>query len=337
MERIVQSLKSEYKRIIIVILLGFLITTTILTLYYTRKPDKISYEKTLYNYTYTVKYECIAVLKPNLLYNKTLVKVGEAPLYIPLLTLLNTTLKYGVERADLLSTTVNTTIYLENPGEWAKLLEELPLEKHNGSKISSTDIMLNVSRVKELIEAISSEIGVKASEYNVRISPNIKLRVRVDNRVIEETLTPELKLVLDYTSNQLRVEGLEYRVPRVKKVVYSEWIEEEILGVKTRIIDIKKALYLLLPILSIALSSLYLKWSMPGIKPSFYEVITRKYKSIIVEVAKMPQYKREVKVNKFEDLVKISLNVGKPILAYRDSVSSRFFILSDNIAYVFEE
>jgi len=322
----------------LLVLFALLSVASIVTIYFTHQlPTEEAITTTLCAYEHRGRYDYIAKLKPNNLYNQTTLKLGEGTLYTRVIEHINITFSYTF----LSSRTTNTTIEylvnreLESPGKWVKNLEATASNTTNFTGNTggfTTTLHINIAEVKGLVSVIDEDTGTSSSTFNLNVKPQIHTVSETDAGTINEPLNPTLTITFQSGTSQgdiIIIENLDHtKTGGITKTetIYQQWVTNQ-----------RYASYaILLP----ALTGLaYITWAFIRTKPTKpekpLEKIIASYEEIIAE-AKEPSYegrKATVTMKTLEDLVKVAYSLDKPILHSKKESIHTFYVVDGSTKY----
>ena len=280
-------------------------------------------------------YDFDAYLIDNTLYgDNTVLKPGEATIFKKLIDHVNASFKYRFQ-ADQ-PTTVQGTYILEAQiltELWSKNCTIIPETSFNGDDTTSfgIDFQLDITKYEYIINQIEHETGVTAKNPTLIFKCNILTSVVTSLEENIETFTPSIEIPLSS-------EIIEFKGDLQKK---QESVVELIETITTQI-DISQqrsywttALIILLILLIAFLSFTTIKVKNPTVTEKVLRKIKKKYGEWIIYAEKMsaPNESNIISVKSFEDLFKISEEIGKPMF-YNKAVSNMKLL---HMFYVFDE
>ncbi|MCS7131668.1 MAG: DUF5305 domain-containing protein, partial [Hadesarchaea archaeon] len=309
------------------------------------KPVREENVVTLARYAHEWRYDYVAKLKPNELYeNRLTLRPGEGVLYIKILEGLDVTFRYTFtcDRPASISTSYSVGITFEAPEKWVRTLaaaSENSVEAEGRVAEFSVRLPLDLARLDNLRRRIEEETGTTSSSYDLRIRPTIHTVARTDVGAVDEVLTPELVLSFKYRSPEgdyIAVSGLENRsfgaIYRVENVYRPE------------VAGRRRASYAMMAVSLIGLALVgvgFARTRPPRLEKPVEEMV-KPFKEAVIEAAGEPeQVGATVAVKSLEDLAAIAEGLGKPILHFRaparagEAVHS-FFVLDGTVKYEFK-
>ncbi len=299
----------------------------------------------LAGYYHDISYDYLVFLKPNNIYNVSVLRPKENFVYRRITDFIDFNMSYtfvlSVRGNGFIKYIVNMT--LESSAGWEKGL----------GNITSGEMLFNGTECKlfksfriypnafwDLIGAIEKETGTVSSEYRIKIEPNIYVHVNTAVGVIDEEYSPVMMIRIkesDKRGDIITVEGKQdSRYGEIKRI---DIITRDYLVFQ------RYFSYFLVGILGcgFAYSSLMFTRTKPEVKPM--EVSLNPLKDILANIDGEPINKEGytiVKVAALEDLVKISDNLFKPILMARREEVPRgekvftLYVIDGAIRYEYE-
>lgn len=297
---------------------------------------------TLARYAHGWRYDYVAKLKPNELYeNRQTLRPGEGILYIKILEDLDVSFRYTFtcDRPASISTSYSMAMTFEAPEKWVKALaatSENSVEVEGRVAEFSVQLPIDLARLDNLRRRIEEETGTTSSSYDLRIRPTIRTVAKTDVGTVDEVLAPELVLSFRYRSPEgdyIAVSGLENRslgaIYRVENVFHPE------VASRRRVSYAMMAVALV----GLALTGVGLARTKPPKLEKPVEEMIKPFKEAVIEAAGEPsQVGATVAVRSLEDLAAIAEGLGKPILHFRaparaGEAAHSFFVLDGQVKY----
>ncbi|MEM3437512.1 MAG: DUF5305 family protein [Nitrososphaerales archaeon] len=277
----------------------------------------------IYNYT--------AQLKPNIIYNKTILKPNEGILYTNIVNYVNVTFTYTFTcTPEPINQTIlhQILIQLESPGKWTRNLTMMEAwELFQLTNDLNFTFQINPEKIAEIIMQIENETGLSLPNYRINISPTIYVMANLTTSIIEDTFNPKLTVAFvqdPSIGKYIAIWPLKTSVEKITgtKQILQPWIAN--MRIASTIFAIASASGLTI------LTGLYIK-TKPKVKT--ISKIMAPYKDIIAETTqKPPETNTVVEVKSLEDLAKIADKMNKPILYLRDE-DHNFYVIDDKITY----
>ncbi len=320
---------------VVLTLLILLVAVTGIAVYLSQVPSTRAVSTTIYSYKHVADYRYAAYLKPNLLYNTTVLPPGE-PMYLSLIESLRVVLDYKVMGAEIRSGKAVLTVRLVDPGRWDKTIYSETLLFDDGFKWSYD---VNLTETNELANLIRREIGVTTSSYDIVFSATIRSSVDANGYLRTDTVTPSLVLTVDRGASMIKAresgEVLPLEESRTSySLVYLEPFPLKMFGWSVEASDLKLYVYTAVPILT-ALT--IVAWGMlwpRALEKSEAEILKEKYGDMMIDLVAAPKVSGAVvDVGSMEDLARISTSLGKPILHYNVNGRHHYVVLDGGSAY----
>lgn len=326
---------AKTKLMVLTILSALFCAASIYGIYYTHQlPTEEVKTTTLCSYEHTGKYDYKAVLKPNILYNKTTLRPGEGIIYIRILEHVDITFTYTFSSSLPADITIEYKIneYLESSG-WRKSVTTTPTNKLDLTQKTtarfSTTQTIKITDLEKIKSRIESEIGTSASSYTLIIQPEIRTTAKTAVGIISEIFTPTVTMRVQYRTAQgdvVSLEDLTHTSPGAitqTKKTYQRWV-----------INRRYTTYAFSIITFSALAITI--WMYTRAKPEKpLEETIKPYEEIIAE-AKEPIYegrKATITMNSLEDLAKVAESLAKPVLHTQKDQTHTFYVLDGLTTY----
>ncbi len=308
----------------VLVLTALLLGGVVLSLVYIYKTHTLPIERqvitTLAAYEHRAVYRYLAHLKPNYLYNRTILVPGEGLLYLRITKYLTINMSYLflISRSSDIHLNCSVTMILESPAGWSKVLEERQVEPINvrGNEASvRLNFVIRPGAYWNIIEVIEQETGTSSSEYWIKIVPRIHVVADTGVGIVNETFIPTLSIGLRLRTDKgdiIVLEGLSNaRKGSLTKtvIVMQKGLLKQRYFAYASTVSLASGL--------IASLVLYFK-SRPKVTPLARTL--RSLKGILAKISEEPIHMYNytlVKVSSVEDLIKISDNLAKPILMSR--------------------
>ena len=299
----------------------------------------------LAGYYHDISYDYLIFLKPNNVYNVSVLRPKENFVYRRITDFIDFNMSYtfvlSVKGEGSIRYIVNMT--LESSAGWEKGLGnitsgEVPFNGTECRLFESFRVYPNA--FWDLIEAIEKETGTISSEYRIKIEPKIYVHVNTAVGVIDEEYSPIMMIKIkesDKRGDIITIEG--DKDSRYGEINRTDVITRDYLMFQ------RYFSYFLVGILGcgVAYSSFAFVKTKPEVKPM--EVSLNPLKDVLANIDGEPINKEGytiVKVTALEDLVKISDNLLKPILMAKREEAPRgekvftLYVIDGAIRYEYE-
>lgn len=295
---------------------------------------------TVASYAFQGNYDYVATLRPNTVYDTTILRNGDGPLFVSITKSLNITFT-GTLLLSQPGTVSLTSSYLVtlSGGPWNKTIghdTNATQFTDTQSAVVSRNFDLNVSQIMDMINEIQTELRFQSSTHLVQVTPVVTGSAVVAGRTMPLRFVAPLNFTL--VNGVMTPSGMSYfqRGNGTSEVIVTD-------GTVTT--------YRELSYLALATSVLLLAGSVYYVakiekKPSNPEAVEfeakiRPYAEFIASVKDLPHGGREVTLDSWEDLVKVADTLGKPILElYGQQVGVAtyrlFYVLDGDTSYVYE-
>lgn len=272
---------------------------------------------TLCSYGHMGRYDYVARLKPNILYeNQSTLHPGEGTFYIRMIEKIDIYFSYlfSCDRpADIETELYSVRVNLEAPDRWVKQVENVYENSEGGSGELSAEFSIEVTWLEELASTIEEETGTSSSTYEIKIKPKIRTVAETDVGEVDEIFTQNLVVSFNYGGgggNRITVSSLENSSSGSIKQTDTVYHNE--------VSDQRRASYVMFAVAFIGL--IYMTFVVMKARPRkpekpLKEVIAP-FEEMIIEVAEEPSYKRlraTIAMKSLEDLANLASGLGKPI------------------------
>ncbi|RLE89018.1 MAG: hypothetical protein DRN04_16750 [Thermoprotei archaeon] len=325
------SLKGTNRRktLVLTILLTILTISIVGTVVSSKIPVEVKSKKKLYTLRHNFQYTYLIGLKPNILYNKTVIGPDEVP-YLPISKNVNVTLNYWVDTSIKnikVEGYIKGVMIIREENGWSKEFKIITPTTFNSTRYNMS-FFIDLEEVYKLINKISKETGSRSLMYTVEIKPAVSTVTRFSQKELKEVYYPTFRIKIDHQSNALKFEGEKYAFTRDKEVEITKPNIVKIFYWPIPVVVAKVFSYTALILSSLGLVSLAVTMFRSR-EISEVERILSKYEDVLVKTSNPSKHLNEaVELNSFEDLVKIAINMGKPIFY----TAKR---LSENVEHVF--
>lgn len=307
---------------------------------------------TLYTYSHYGKYDYIATLKPNDLYNKTILRPEEGILYIKITESINVTFTYTFNCSLPSNITLQySTKEVLNSSKWPeKTMATSPLTVSTQDQTNATSFttnhFINVTGLDMLKDSIDKETGTYTSEYSVSIQPKIEITANTTVGTISETFTPNMTISFRYGTQQgdyIAIDGLNQTkqggIQHTETISHPEVMNQRYMSYTFSIASISA-------LIGTAWAYVKTKPEKPAKPQKPIEETIAPYEEIIFEIEEEPRKTAEtttVKTKSLEDLISIADGLAKPILYLKKIPSRReektahiFYVLDGPVRYEYE-
>ncbi|MEM2363804.1 MAG: DUF5305 family protein [Candidatus Nezhaarchaeales archaeon] len=298
---------------------------------------------TIASYVHRAMYDYVAELKPNIIYNKTILRPGEGILYATLTNKINISFIYMFSSnppPEAINVVMRgLTAKIESPDKWTKVLQKEELiELLNFRGSVNFTLEVDCLLLKQIVNAIDKELGVYSSSYNLFIAPEVLVNARIAGRSVSEVYTPQLTVTFKISADRggyISLEGLEQTQSReIKDVIEVFHPEVESQRVLSYIATILATVGLATSMLIHYRVKWHEKKKLVDVKLSR---MIREHRDVIVEaLTSLPEVHATIEVRSLEDLVKIAEVLAKPILKAMEDEKQVFYVVDGNIKYQYK-
>ena len=321
------------KKLLLTALLLILIVSAMGTIILSKIPVEVKREKTIYTLRHNFQYKYLVGLRPNTLYNKTVIGPNEVA-YLPMSKSVNVTLTYKIAssiKEVKVSGNIKGVIVVEEEKGWVKEIEPI-IPKNFNSTSFSIMFFIDIEKVSSLVNKIGKETGSRSFLYTLKIKPEVNILTELPYGKFEETYYPEFRIKIDHQNNVLKFEGEKYTFVKDEKseTTRPNFIKAIYWYIPVAVVKVLS--YTALVVSSLGLMSLTVT-AFKSKKTSEIERILLKYDDVLVNAVKpLKQLDEAIELNNFEDLVRIAANMSKPVfhtVKQRSEVVEHIFWVTD--------
>jgi hypothetical protein len=300
-----------------------------------QKPTTTQIRVTTIEYNQALDYDYIAYLNESLIYEgKNMLLSGEGTIFKYITNSLNGTFIYTLSTSKKSDTTVSYTITATiETNFWNKTYTIKPESIVNFSGTTSAlieEFPIDYIFYENITSQIEEETGVTISDPTLVIKTDILLTINSDGQRIVRTFTPTLRVALKKPTIDIR-ENLDNKdsgeIIKTEDIFNQDVVDERNKWGASSLIFL-----IILAIVTSATKSSEELTETGRINKK----IMKKYKEWIVYIDKEPKKAKAeiIKVNSFEDLIKISEELGKPILHFSKKYDSHdYYVLEESTIY----
>jgi hypothetical protein len=284
------------------------------------------------------KYNIFSTLKPNIIYNYTEYKFGDGLLYQSISEIIYIKFVYNMAQSEEVTDTkidYELKINFESPNRWVKNLTQIEMEKYfilnNGLNFS---LSYNSTKMLKIFEILEKEVALKTLNQDIIIIPKISLTGKINGTIIHEIFEPILKI--SYITDTYKGSYISFSEIENQKITQ---ITKKI-GYQNQELETQKLSYISLTIITATLLCIniyFLYKNKPKInKEEEYKKIDKKYRDLISCTSELPTTEvNTIPVNNFEDLVKISERLQKPIISTIHEATHLYYVSDEKIRYTY--
>ena len=283
-------------------------------------------------------YVYVATLAPNDLYNSTTVTGTNVTLFAPITRSINVTFVDGVTLTSVAATQMvdHFSVTLSTPA-WSKTIDQAVQQRASANSTSLAIVDrygLNVSWVENLTQTIDSQLGYSSSQFTVTFAPTVTGAVTLGNGTAPLSLSPFLNLT--FAGSLITPNGLEANFQGGVPTADGPTGSTNAVGV----IDAWVFLAASVGGLAAALGLLWVSWN-PGRSLTIpdLDTLTEPYEEVIVLTSKVPDATTTLPVERWDDLVKVSDTLGRPILRPLNGPGGRpgtsLYVVDGQVVYTY--
>lgn len=327
-------------RIPIIAVLGLLIIFSAYSAYAAYQiPTTLEEKQPVYNYSHRGQYNYIVHIKNNSLYETEALLPGQGVYFTKLIDHVDATYTYRfsgdltaeIEGIYTLIGQIQTTLWTKD----YTLIPETTFTSNTDQAKFTIEFPINTSIFKNYLTQINNETGVTAQSPTLVLQCTVYLTAHTNYGDVHEIFSPSLQIPLE--GNILKIDGTLLTTQSGK-------LEQKIEVTQAGVIEqrnswrIASILFSIILIGFVAITATDIIPTTPAQR--FINKIKKKYGEWIVESTTPPITKKieTIKVKRFDDLLKISEDLGKPVIHYSTVTKNpgelhTFYVFDENIYY----
>jgi hypothetical protein len=216
-----------------------------------------------------------------------------------------------------------------NGDTWEKNFTLVPKTEFNGEKRTDFTVKfpVNITRYNDVLNSIGKEIDVQAKNPQLKLIYNINTIASIGGNQAKVAVSPTIIIPLSKSAFEISGDlstsntGTIFR----KEVI----VAQDVINKR-----IYSAITVLMSLLMLLLFTRFTRNSLPD--KTRIKGIRNKYQDWIAEAKELPASKEMIKVSTMEDLVKITEELGKPILHVAKDKNHWYFVLDGQMMYEFQ-
>lgn len=334
-----KKIRPHITKILLVVFAGLTVVSAVNLYSAHNMPLYNTQRTTLFSYRHTGTFNYTAVLKPNMIYNKTILRPGEGILYEAIVD--HVVLSYSHEFDGFpdpmnVSTDQRLTVKVESPEKWTRTLTDEEAEdllRLTGSE--RYNMLINHTRIQEIVDQINKETGVRSSSYNLRILPSVSVRATTQYGTVEDTFQQELVVAFILGGDK----GSYISLEELQKTKSDEITREREVLVE-EVEDIRRESILFVTLSSVVLGfTAYMYVRERPEAPPRREIrrIIDPYRDLITETSETPpETGKTINMNSMEDLAKTAEILARPIIHVEMEGQHVFYIIDSETKYQFK-
>jgi hypothetical protein len=327
--------------IIAIVSFALLLVFSLYAVVYTQSlPTERQSTVTLASYEIQGNYVYKAALKPNALYNATVLEMGNGSLFVSITRSINVSFTCTLSLSEPTAVSLNSSYLVTlSGGSWNKTLARSTGTTQQGitqSAAISKSFNLNMTQILSLAKEIETQLQYSPPSYVVQIRPVITGSLVRLGRITPLIFMAPLNLTI--SNGVISPTGTSY----VQQSNLTSSVEQtDSLAVQYRYLS-----YVLLSgsLLLLAVSAFYVSRPSkkePEDEAHEIEARTRPYREAIASARSPPVGDAQVVMETWEDLLKVADTLGKPILEFHEEgagelISRTFWVLDGETTYRYE-
>jgi len=331
-------------RIPIITILGIILIISAYSTYASyQEPTTTEKEYTTISYRHSGIFDYITYLKNNTVYdNRTILYPGEGKIFKKITDHINASFTYNYQIAFIqneknTNISGNYNIQAEiQTNLWTKKYNLIPTTSfHSSEKTTSfkENFPINITLYDKIVDEINTEIGITQSNPILYIKCNIATTTKTENQTIYDSFTPTINVTLNTNTIEIS-ENLSFTKSGSRTNTEEVFLQEVInqRENQTNISIICLALFII-PLIITRNKKEIITETEKMIKK-----INKKYGEWIVTVEEQPKIPMKIGVirpKSFDDLIKTSEEINKPVIHYISERDKKhvFYVLDDTITY----
>jgi hypothetical protein len=327
--------------IIAVVFLGLLSVFSAYAVVYTQGvPTQKQSTATLASISMAGTYDYVASLRPNTVYNTTTLRMGQGALFVAITKSINVTFTCALTMSAQSNVNLSSSYeVILSGGAWNKTLG-----RSSGSvdqagvytTVTSKSFELNLTQIEGLQKEIDGQLQYTAQSYQVQIRPVLTGQVSAAGKSVPLGLSAPLNMT--FSAGVIEVNGTSYIQ---HGTVTGETEVTDNGAVQNRYVS-----YGLLAgsLILLAVGAFYLTRGGKAVAADQVhelEMKVRPYREVIAASRSPPEGERRIAMSTWEDLVKVSDTLGKPIIEFIEGNADApklhsFWVLDGEVMYIFE-
>jgi hypothetical protein len=331
-------MKKPKKTIILLIIFAALSLVSLIALYATYQiPTQEIVTTTLSSYTSTATYDYVAMLEPNIIYNKTILKPNEGTIYARVTRQINLTLAYTFQADQL--TQATTTYNLERilkTGALSYTISSTDSMSTNETEIQIAIPPVNRTELENIKNQIESEAGiVGGSTYALEIAPTFSVHADTASGVIQQTFTPTLTVEFKQTEQGYIITIENLYQTRSGAITRDDTVT------RYDMMNQRYATYILttISLIGLGISAFLHKKTQPKTEKLALEKLIAPYRRLIIETREMPKAMQEptvVNIGNMKELAKLAEILARPVLHTVSGNEHVFYVVEANTRYEYK-
>lgn len=333
------GVKKELRVGIITILIIIILASFYTTFTAIETPNTIEQVTSVYSYSHTGSFDYDVHLLKNSLYTIDILHSGQGPFFKKIIDNISASFTYnfkGTKQAEIQGSYKITAQVQTN--HWSKNYEIKPSTSFNsdtGQVQFSTEFPIDLTLYEDYISQISEEIGSAAQNSKLDISCLVAITAKTVDGTINEKLSSSIQIPLSQNIVEIGENLTTTQIGSIDK------LEKVYVSDKESKQD------------TLTKSSVFLSIILIGFvgitknRPESTDKISKKLKKInkkygewIVKTSEPSLFGnlKTIKVDSLDDLVKVSEEIGKPLIHFSPNIIDEahiFAVLDDSIQYKF--
>lgn len=329
---------SKEKRITIISLLTLLIIASSYNAFASyQSPDIKEQIINDYSYTQKIEYKYQVYLKNNSLYDKKILSPGEGVFFKEIIDHIKINIIYDFEGSrDINLDGTYDVDYLISTNLWDKNYEIVKNKKFttNSNMAQFTqNLEINITKYDDILVLINEETNTKPKDTNLIILTNVEINGDTNYKNLFDRINAEISIPLDTNIIQITNDLIKQKngTIKIQNIVEDKEIDRQ------RTIYSSSSIGLFFALIFFVLLT---KTEIDYDKKYLHDLkkIEKKYGEWIIKTTNKPPFEnmKKIKVEKIEDLLKITEETSANIIQYQiDEYTNEFYVYQDNIIYFY--
>jgi hypothetical protein len=321
-------------RIIAIAFLSTIILFSLITAYGAyQEPTTINQKIVTYEYTQNGIFDFTVNLKNNSWSNKTTIKPGEEIIFKKIVDGINVSLIY-IYQANEIAENNGEYLFIANvkTDQWEKdyiIISKTNFYSDKNNAGFTINFPIDITYYENIVNEIDNQLGIKSNNPTLNLKCNVIMSSITSKGVINESFSPSITILLGKNTLEFEnnlVQSQKGALTEEKQVFLQNVIDKRNILLASLVIFIS-----ILFVFMIATKNDNKKYSME----KSLNKIKKKYEKWIIESDKIPLFNtiKTVSVKSINDLIKTSVEMGKPVIHYRQLSNPKEF----HVFYIFDE
>lgn len=293
------------------------------------------------DYTQTGSWSYSAAA-PADLYDHELAQTGD-PVFLQLANsvAVRFTYEFGAAQPADLRGTIGLSAQVSDPSGWQRTFELQPATAFGGTTATATG-MLDLRRVRALIDHFEQQTGVQRAEYLVAVTPQVQVQGRLADQALNEVFAPRLLFELDRQMLWVQPNGADNQLdlhPTKAGLLNRDRSEENILALFGLHLPVQTARRLAVIAFALALGAgaVLAFWARRAGPRDEDIQIRRKYAALLVTARDLGDrlHGQTIEVATIDDLARLAERAGQMIVRSAGAGGSWYRVQAGDVIYLY--